>query len=886
MSFIELWRSEPVQLIQLIIPSEAAHDTVFALGELGLLQFRDLNTDKNAFQRTYANSVKRCEEMARRLRFFQDQVEKAQIVPFDTSQEVVFNFDELESRLDDLEKELLEINSNTERLQKSHSELYELQLVLEKASKFFEEARGEAYTGAFERAAFDHRPEIRASLLESSQMQDLAKSVKLGFIAGIVEQEKLHSFERLLFRVTRGNMFLRTVEVGIVVDPATGEKKEKSVFVVFFAGDRARIKINKICETFGANRYPFPEDQNRQRQMNSEVTARLRELQTTIDAGARHKESVLSDIAAHLPGWMDLVKKEKSVYHNLNKMSIDVTRKALVAEAWTPVGARERIHDALSSATKSSSAAVGTIFQPLVSYDQPPTYYNTHMFSGGFQAIVDAYGVARYREVNPTTWTIITFPFLFAVMFGDFGHAALMLVFALALIMNEKKMLKQQLNDMVDMAFAGRYVILLMGIFSVFTGLMYNEFFSMPVDIFGNQYVCRDDPDADPRNEVKCKSATETGLRMETPGEPYFFGLDPVWHGYETRTELLFTNSMKMKMSIVLGVTQMSLGVFMSLMNHIYFHDMLSIVCEFIPQILFLWSVFGYMCFIIIYKWVAWPTLEARSTAASTNMKFNATTGVEQPDPIGRPPDLYHIMIYFFLGPGSVDCPGEGPNGGPGCPENLMFDGQAGFQVFLLLLAFACIPWMLIPKPLILKRRHNQSSGGDYDRLQHSNNELALQSSSRDVEDPNDSTESKSRGGGGGGHGHDEEFVFSEVLVHQMIHTIEFVLGAVSNTASYLRLWALSLAHSQLSAVFYSKVLMAASQFGLDTGTGAAAVALFIGYFVWAFATIGVLLVMESLSAFLHALRLHWVEFQNKFYHGDGYAFTPFSFEAVLREEI
>ena len=121
-------------------------------------------------------------------------------------------------------------------------------------------------------------------------------------------------------------------------------------------------------------------------------------------------------------------------------------------------------------------------------------------------------------------------------------------------------------------------------------------------------------------------------------------------------------------------------------------------------------------------------------------------------------------------------------------------------------------------------------------------------------------------------------------MMHQIIHTIEYVLGCISNTASYLRLWALSLAHSQLAELFKDMILVENGfLFGAPEGGIANIILTFFCFAVWLVLSFVVLMVMENLSSFLHALRLQWVEFQNKFFYGDGQKYEPFDFEELKR---
>ena len=96
-----------------------------------------------------------------------------------------------------------------------------------------------------------------------------------------------------------------------------------------------------------------------------------------------------------------------------------------------------------------SGSSVPSILNRMNTKQEPPTYNRTNKFTAVFQNIVDAYGVASYREVNPAPFTIISFPFLFAVMFGDIGHGFIMFLAALYLVLREKHYMAKKVDDEV-----------------------------------------------------------------------------------------------------------------------------------------------------------------------------------------------------------------------------------------------------------------------------------------------------------------------------------------------------------------------------------------------------------------------------------------------------
>lgn len=783
-----MWRSESMTKFDLLMPRENAHTVLTAVGMAGVAHFVDLNGSEVAFNRPHTGEIRRCEDIERRLRYFSNQMTEMGIVPQPISEHPRINPEalrELEELLESRELELRDFNNSIELLT----------LELNSHREVFEVASRDLACAGYQRVSNQPPEELNAALRNAS-----AAGTGL-VIAGVIPQSHQDQLSRIIFRASRGKALIR---LDPVVDPfydSRGEPTKKSVFVIFAPTAMLKDRLSRLVDTAGGSRI----DVDRALAASAgQLATSMNQVRSTLSQTRSQKKRTLQIFGATFKSWVATVQAEKELLTTMNMMRV-AGPTTTQAQVWVSSTDIDKFHEAVSRGAVEGRDSVAPVVRESTHQIRPPTHFRTNKFTSVFQGIVNSYGIAQYKEANPGVFTIITFPYLFGIMYGDIGHGALLTIFAALLVTFETKLERATLNEIVRMIFGGRYLLLLMGLFATYIGILYNDFFGFSVGLFASGYHWPSLPPEGPTGQFS--PATPNGRPNVKPLDgPTVFGIDVSWA--ETENKLEFYNSTKMKCAIIVGVIQMLFGLILSLTNHLRFGHLRKVLFLFVPEITFLMCTFGYMAIIIVVKWcISW-------------------------DNTYLAPSLLETMTNFFLMPGTV--------------STELFHGQAGLQVFILLVAFSMVPVMLVVIPFLEHRDHKR--------------ELA---DPRAVDPDNPP----------------EPFDLGAIIIHYVIHTIEFVLGCVSNTASYLRLWALSLAHAQLSEVFLNFAF--AKTLELDQGSG---VVMMIGFSVWLGATIGVLLMMESLSAFLHALRLHWVEFQNKFYSGDGWAFQPLDLKKVMEK--
>ncbi|KAI3418218.1 hypothetical protein GPALN_010435 [Globodera pallida] len=836
-----LYRSEEMRFCQLIVERDAAFLCVAELGKHPYVQFKDLNAEVNVFQRMFTKDIRRFDEMERKLRFLEAQIRKENHVIVDNTwhEEVDVmshgEINEVEQKLIDKERDIISMNDSDQQLKKNFLELNEWEHVLGKTDEFFE--------GGISDAAVQ---EIEGQTVGETDAGIPLRTEKepMGHVVGVINTEKVNAFERIIWRVCRRTAFVRHSEIAELLEhPETGEPLKESVFIVFYNGERLRNIIDKVCEGFKAKQYnQCPKTSTERNTALQQVHTNIHDMRMVMAQTREHRMKVLNDVAANHRRWLKQVRIHKSIYHTLNTFTFDGIGKFFVAECWVPLNDVNDVRTALETGVSKFGGSVKPVLNVVHTADTPPTYNRTNKFTSVFQGIVDSYGVASYLELNPAPYTIITFPFLFSIMFGDLGHGILMFLCGLYLVLREKNLEARQIRDEIfGMFFGGRYIIMLMGLFSIHAGLLYNDAFAKSFRIFGSSWAHLPYNGSEIlswQNETK-----EGGKEMEIhlnpltaydrTGGPYPFGMDPIWNLAEGN-KLNFLNSMKMKLSVLTGIAQMGFGVALSYRNYKFFESPIEVYTVFIPQMVFLAAIFVYLCLQVIMKWLFFwvePTQIFGQLYPGSHCAPSLLIG------------LINMFMFKSRESGFVD---KNNKELPGCYLNQWYPGQSFLEAILVIIAVLCIPIMLFGKPfhiLMHQRRAKRAVSDNMSvRINMQKEETHVMNGRNGTKQDDVQSIDGARDHGAGGAHHDESF--GDIMVHQSIHTIEYVLGCVSHTASYLRLWALSLAHAQLSEVLWTM----------------------------------------GLSAFLHTLRLHWVEFQSKFYLGQGYAFTPFFFKDILEK--
>lgn len=435
-----------------------------------------------------------------------------------------------------------------------------------------------------------------------------APGIRFNYICGVLRNDDLIKFQKLLFRMSRGNSYLKVLSIpiekdkdGKVINSPTednGTPIQRSLIFLAYSTSGAvntdviTNKYIRLADTFGVRWYTLPVDQQASddeiNELNTEIINILEVKKTTqaeIDELLKELSSKRGDSPCMLIDEMRLkILRERCIYENFDRMRLK--DRIFYARLWIPEEDEVKIRRLIADFSK----AFGFNPPELELKDwaalkkTPPTHYRTNEFTKPYLNIVETYGVPRYQEMNPAPFSIATFPYQFGVMFGDIGHGGLLFALTSVLVYMADELRRKKLVPKAVLEI--RYLFWFMGFMAFYCGFTYNEFFAIPLKLFTSCY--------DMESPELERHHTEGGC-------VYPMGLDPAW--YMAKNEVSFFNSFKMKLSIIIGVAHMMMGIFIRGANNIYFRQPIDFIFEFIPMVVFMSCTFGYMCVCIFIKW-------------------------------------------------------------------------------------------------------------------------------------------------------------------------------------------------------------------------------------------------------------------------------------------
>ena len=815
---------------------------IFGKADIAAIQFINLTKDIPDSKKSFTSMLKRVEQMEIKTTQFMDYASEFQIKihfykNYDKFIEDIENdinikgltfstyFDYIESEVIENEKKILDLIESHQKMKEDLEIELEKKLVFEKYFK------------------------MTGGLLNNYDLKQKANSDSLISFMGVIRADDEIKMNRMILRMGKGRAIATFFDMDIpqyISYNVLKKKDEKKIFIVIFpteAKEYLMKKMLQICDILSASHYIPPENETKEEILRN-LEKKIRDKRQYIIESETSIKKFLKKFSGNedKPARMDLLrlysKKEKMIYTNLNKCII---RDNFVdGEVWVLEEKKDILISLLNSGvSKDEMKSLGTFIEINENVLKRPTYIPTNEFTYAFQEIVNTYGVPRYREINPAIFNIVFFPFLFGVMFGDIGHGLIIFLFAMYLVYYNEDINKKEGKSPLKLLTKFRYFLLLLSVCSIYCGLLYNEFMSVPLSMHDTCYE---------------RDRIETKFANKKDGCNFPFGMDPKW--FVAENQLTFFNSFKMKFSVVIGVIHMMLGIFLKGLNDNYYKNIYGIIFEFFPQFIFMAVLLGYMVVLIFIKWSTY---------------FYDTS---------RAPSIITHLINLAIKGGSVE---NMPLWGNQIQGTGRYQ-QENFHAVIIAILVILIPVMILPKPFLDYKKYKKKK--DQKLLQEiNNNNINEDNFGEDDKGSNGPLQDNNYYSEEISNEHERNKSFVDFFIGQVIYSIEFILGTVSNTASYLRLWALSLAHAELSKVFFEKTLKQNISDG-DYYFGLGFVLIFVGYFVLANMTIFVLIGMDFMECFLHTLRLHWVEFQNKFYYADGYLFQPYSFKRIIQENI